>query len=309
VTGDRDVGIARSARAQEELAKAWLLDVLERTPLAEMEDVPIEWIAREGPALINDILRGVGGPTPSSELELPADGIERIGLLGRLRSGQAALQIPRDLAALQALLIEALRREIPERQLGAFAGSVERLAEIFGDIQAQVGERLVRERSGGARVDPLTGLPGAAELHEWLRIQLAEHRRDSRPFAVLMLDIDGLGRVNDAYGQDAGDRMLAAVAAVVRRQIRGVDRAFRLDEDELCVLAPDQDAEDVLPFAERLCDLVDRSQSTDGPRVAIAAGIASCPEHGEGPDDLLAAAEQATWSAKAAGRAVSIGSR
>jgi diguanylate cyclase (GGDEF)-like protein len=307
VNGDRDVGIARSARAREELAKAWLLDVLERTPLAEIGEVPIEWIAREGPALINDILRGVGGPAPASELELPADGIERIGGLGRLRSGESALQIPRDLAALQALLIEALRREVPERQLGAFAGSVERLAEIFGDIQAQVGERLVRERSGGARADPLTGLPGQAELHEWLRVELAEYRRSGRPFTVLIIDVDGLNRVNDAYGSDSGERMLSAISAVVRRQVRDVDRAFRLDRDELCVLAPDQRAHEVLPLAERLCDLVDRSQSADGPRVAISGGIASCPEHGESADDLLAAAEQATWSAKASGRPVSIG--
>jgi diguanylate cyclase (GGDEF)-like protein len=307
VNRERDVGIARSARAREELAKAWLLDVLERTPLEEMRDVPIEWIAREGPALINDILRGVGGPPHATELELPADGMERIGGLGHLRAGESALQIPRDLAALQALLIEALRREVPERQLGAFAGSVERLAEIFGDIQAQVGERLVRERSGDARVDPLTGLPGAAELHEWIRIQLTEHRRRGQPFTLVVIDIDGLGRVNDAYGRDSGDRMLAAVAAVVRRQIGGADRAFRLDEDELCVLAPDQDAADLLPLAKHLCELVDRSQSSEGPRVAIAAGIASCPEHGESADGLLAAAEQATWSAKASGRAVSVG--
>lgn len=307
MNGERDVGIARSARAREELAKAWLLDVLERTPLEEMRDVPIDWIAREGPALINDILRGVGAATPSSQLELPAEGIERLGGLGRLRPGESALQIPRDLAALQALLIEALRREVPERQIGAFAGSVERLAEIFGDIQAQVGENLVRERTGGARVDPLTGLPGTADLHEWLRIQISEHGRTSQPFAVLMIDIDGLGRVNDAYGRDSGDRMLAAVAAVVRRQVGMADRAFRLDEDELCVLAPGQDAADVLPLARHLCELIDRSQSTEGPRVAIAAGIASCPEHGTSADDLLAAAEQATWSAKAAGRGVAIG--
>jgi two-component system cell cycle response regulator len=97
------------------------------------------------------------------------------------------------------------------------------------------------------------------------------------------------------------------VAAVVRRQIGGADRAFRLDEDELCVLAPDQDAADLLPLAKHLCELVDRSQSSEGPRVAIAAGIASCPEHGESADGLLAAAEQATWSAKASGRAVSVG--
>lgn len=302
-----EAGIARSLRAREELAKAWLLDVLERTPLPEIRDVPIEWIAREGPSLIADILRGLWNPATNAELELPADGIERIGELGELRPGEAALQIPRDLAALQALMIEALRREVPERQLGAFAGSVERLAGIFGDIQAQVGERLVRERSGAPAADPLTGLPGEAELHEWMRILLAENRRHGHPFAVLIIDIDGLSRINDAYGRDAGDQMLRAVAAVVRRQIRTADRAFRLADDEFCVLAPEQRADEMLPLAEHLCSLVERSQAEEGPRVAISAGLAACPEHGDTVEALRAAAEEATWAAKAAGRGVVVG--
>jgi|SRR5215208_772198 len=305
--GRGEAGIARSRRAREELAKAWLLDVLERTPLPEIREVPIDWIAREGPSLIADILRGLSGPVSGDELELPADGIERIGELGGLRHGESAFQIPRDLAALQALMIEALRRDVPERQLGAFAGSVERLAGIFGDIQAQVGERLVRERSGAPATDPLTGLPGEAELHEWMRILLAEHRRHAHPFAVLMIDIDGLSRINGAYGRPAGDQMLSAVAAVVRRQIRGVDRAFRLADDEFCILAPQQRAAETLPLAEHLCSLVEHSQAEDGPRVAISAGLAACPEHGETAEALLAAADEATWAAKAAGRGVVIG--
>jgi diguanylate cyclase (GGDEF)-like protein len=190
--------------------------------------------------------------------------------------------------------------------VGAFAGSVERLAEIFGDIQAQVSERLVAERSGGAAVDPLTQLPGPAELHEWMRILLAEHRRDGRPFALVIIDCDGLGRINEAYGRDAGDRMLRAIAALVRRKVRGSDRAFRLEGDELCVLAPNQDASEALPFAEAVHEVVVRAQESEGPRISIHAGVASCPENGVDPETLLGAAEEAVWAAKAAGTGVAL---
>jgi diguanylate cyclase (GGDEF)-like protein len=303
-----EAGLARSQRAQEELAKSWLLEILERTPLAEIEDVPIGWIVREAPALIADIVGGVSDPSSPRELELPAEGLQRIGALGHLRRGDdAPALIPRDLAALQTILIEALRRDVPERQVGSFASSVERLAEIFGGIQATVNEELVNERAGEAPPDELTGLQGEVHMREWLRILLAEYRRYGHPFSVLMIDIEGMARINDAHGRGAGDRMITAVAAIVRRQVRMVDRAFRLTDDEFCVLAPHQQAEAMLPMAERLCEVVDRAQGPESPRIAIAAGIATCPDHGDDADALLSAAEEATWAAKAAGRGVAIG--
>ncbi len=93
----------------------------------------------------------------------------------------------------------------------------------------------------------------------------------------------------------------------MRRQIRPVDRAFRVADDEFVVLAPQQVSDDALPIAERLCELVERSQGTEGHRVAISIGLASCPEHGTEADGLLAAAEEASWAAKAAGRGVGVG--
>jgi diguanylate cyclase (GGDEF)-like protein len=303
-----EAGLARSQRAQEDLAKSWLLEILERTPLEEIEEVPIGWIVREAPALIADIIHGIADPTAPRELELPAEGLDRIGELGRLRRGDAApALIPRDLAALQTLLIEALRRDVPERQLGSFASSVERLAEIFGGIQATINEELVHERAGEAPPDELTGLQGEVHMREWLRILLAEHRRYGHPFSLLMIDIEGMARINDAHGRGAGDRMIAAVAAIIRRQVRAVDRAFRLSDDEFGVLAPHQQAAALLPLAERLCDVVDRAQGPESPRIAIAAGIATCPDHGEDTESLLSAAEEATWAAKAAGRGVAVG--
>ena len=303
----RDAGIARSKRAREELAKAWLLDILDRTPAAEVPDVPVEWVMREGPALIADVLRGLSDPVAAAELELPADGIERVNSLASLRQGEAAMRIPRDLAGLQALLVEALRREVPERRVGSFAGTAERLAAVFGDIQSQVLQRLVGERSEGATVDPLSGLPGAEALRDWLDLLLAEHARSGQPFALSVFDIEGLGRVNEAYGRDAGDRLLGAIGGVIGRQIRPEDRAFRLGGDEFGVLAPGQTATRALPLAEHLASLVDRSQMPSAPRIAITAGVVSCPEHGTRAEALLGAADEATWSAKAAGSSVVVG--
>jgi len=292
-------------RSAEELAKAWLLRVIERTPLAEVTNVELDLLRTEAAPLIAGILHELEGPMDEPGLDQPSEAQERARGLGRLRRGERApAEIPRDLAALQSLLIESLRRDIPERRSGDFARSVERLAEIFGSIQGAVTEGLVRERAGYARRDELTGLPGRAELYEWMQVLLAEYRRYGHPFAVALVDIEGLGRINDAHGRQAGDRMLVAVATLIRNQVRTVDRPFRVGDDEFCVLAPHEDAQQALPMAERLAAAIQSSQSDDGPRIAITIGISSCPDHADNAEGLLEVAQEATYAAKAAGRPV-----
>jgi diguanylate cyclase (GGDEF)-like protein len=300
--------IARTPREREQLAKDWLLRMIERTPLPEVGDLPVSWIVAEAPPLIADIIAALTDPAAALDRELEPAERERAAQLARLRDGPGAPeQIPRDLAALQALLVETIRREIPERRPGDFAQAVERLAEVFGSIQGAVASSLVEERSGGARVDELTGLPGPVQLDEWLRILLAEQRRYGHGFSVMLVDVDGLGLINEAYGRESGDRLLTAVAGVIRRQVRGVDQAFRLPGSEFCVLCPHHDAASLVPMAERMASLVEGSQAAEGPRIAVAIGIAACPDDGEEAELLLEAAQQATYAAKAAGRHVGTG--
>lgn len=299
--------IARLQRDRDELAKAWMLDLIERTPLTEVEGIELPWLAREAPGLIADILRAADDPQLAGQLGLDPGRAARGAGLRRLRRSPdaAASEVPRDLAALHALLIGALRRE-SGADVAGLGEPAERLALIFGAIQAALTSELARERDGEARRDQLTGLPGATELDEWMRAMFASERRYGTPFSVLLVDIDGLGRINDAYGRQAGDRMLAAVAGVVNRQVRAADRAFRLPDDELCLLLPYQGPIPALPVAERLVGLVEGAQGADGPRVDIAVGIAACPEHGRDSETLLAKAEEASYAAKAAGEAVAI---
>jgi diguanylate cyclase (GGDEF)-like protein len=290
---------------REELAKAWLLRLIERGTLADARDIPLDWIAREAPPLIADILGSVSGEPGNGELV--AQGRRRAEELAVLRSaGGNPTRLPRELASLQTLLIEALEREIPEGERGEFGRAVGRLAEAFGDLQTAVLEGLVRDRSGDASNDQLTGLPGASHLHEWLRVLLAEHRRYKHPFALALVDIDGLKRINDAHGREVGDRLVTALAETLRGQIRSADRVFRLAGDEFCVIAPHQEAETLKPLAERLVEVVVGSQPEDAPPVGISVGLASCPSHGESGGELLGAAEQAVYTAKAAGQPVAV---
>src|SRR5918996_341571 len=276
--------VARTPREREQLAKDWLLRMTERTPLPQGGDLPVSWIATETPPLIADILAALADPAAAPDRELEPAERERAAKLARLRDGPAAPeQIPRDLAALQALLVETIRREIPERRGGGLPPPVERLP-------------------GGIR-----GLPGPVQLDEWLRILLAEQRRYGHGFSVVLVDIDGLGLINDAYGRETGDHLLTALAGVIRRQVREVDQAFRLAGSEFCVLCPHEDAASLVPMAERIASLVEGSQADEGPRIAIAIGIAACPDDGEEAELLLEAAQEATYSAKAAGRHVGTG--
>jgi len=299
--------ISRVNDARDELAKAWVMEIIERTPVAELGDIGLDWIAREAPPLIASILGALSEPTLAADRELGPSELRQAGEIHKLRNSEAApANLPRDLASLQAILIEALRREIPEREAGEFARWVSRLAEVFGAIQGVVVEDLVRERSGNAARDDSTGLPGPSELHEWMRVLQAGERRYGNGFTLMIFEVGGLKTIADAYGASAAERMLQAVIDVIEGEIRAGDRAFRLDHDQLASLLPQQGPLPTLALAERLATLIDHSQSDDGPRVTISIGIASCPEHGNSPETLLAAAEQAAFTAQAAGEPIAV---
>ena len=293
-----DAPFARLEEARYELAKAWLQGIIDRTPLDEVGRLPVDQIAREAPNVIAGILAELNATATHPGAATAAQA--RLVELGRLRTPPEAIHS--DLGALQSLLIGSLRGEIRERE--GFARAAERLAEIFGSIQAALGRTLVGE--GGTATRDVPGLGGSGQLHDSLRRLVAGYQRYGHPFAVLSIDIEGLGRVNQAYGRETGDRVIEVVAATLSQQIREVDHAFRLADDDFCILAPYQSAEAVRPLAERLRSAVGGSGTPESPRASLAIGIASCPQHGDSAVQLLDAAQEATFAAKASGQGIAI---
>ena len=305
--------LARLDRSRDELAKAWLVRLIERASLDEISQLPTEQIARELPALISDIVSSVASAN-GDPYQLSEEQTRRAATLAGLRSGREseAAEVARDVSALQVVLVRALREELAESEPERFAEAVERLVDATGAISAAAVEELVRRRSreleSQANTDPLTGLGNLRQLQRQLGQMLELQKRYGHPFGVLLMDIDGLKRINDAHGHQAGDRVLMQVAMSLQRSIRSVDVAARLGGDEFCVLAPEQEADAAVKLAERLSSAVEEEVATpDEPPVSLSIGVVSCPAHGNEAEALIESADQAMYRAKAGGNAVALG--
>ncbi|WP_409073735.1 GGDEF domain-containing protein [Micromonospora chalcea] len=158
--------------------------------------------------------------------------------------------------------------------------------------------------------DPLTGLWNYRYLRESIRREVERANRFGRMLSVLALDLDRFKRVNDTWGHAAGDAVLVEFARRVRGVIREVDLAFRQGGEEFVVLLPETDARGATIVAERLGAVV-RDQpvtvegSTDEPvhvPVTVSIGIAVYPDHAVDGQQVLDAADDALYAAKAAGR-------
>ena len=153
--------------------------------------------------------------------------------------------------------------------------------------------------------DSLTGLYNRNKLDAILSDQIALFKRNSRPFAVLMLDIDHFKTLNDSRGHIAGDELLAAVAKILARSIRSVDFAARYGGDEFAIILIDTLADAAMDTAERIRSQVESAHYSAGDEsatVTVSIGIAQWQSEDATPGAVFARADGALYEAKRAGR-------
>jgi len=150
-----------------------------------------------------------------------------------------------------------------------------------------------------ATQDSLTGLGNRALFEEQLAAAAARSARSGEPLALLLVDLDGLKQINDAWGHAAGDVALRALGRSLSRAIRAGDLACRLGGDEFAVILPAAVREDALRIAERTRERLKRTGS-----YRISGGVADyTPRNGSAADPagLYSAADRAAYLAKRAG--------
>ncbi|HEU4392391.1 MAG TPA: GGDEF domain-containing protein [Solirubrobacterales bacterium] len=157
-----------------------------------------------------------------------------------------------------------------------------------------------------ARRDELTGVGNYRGLHERLAEEIARHRRRSREFALILLDLDGFKAVNERLGHLEGDRLLAEIGAALSDEVRAEDSVFRQGGDEFAVIVPEASAEEAEEVAARLrARTRHRGFGSDEKwPVTAACGFAMFPVDGVTVDDLLGFADSDLFAAKREGRAV-----
>jgi diguanylate cyclase (GGDEF)-like protein len=228
---------------------------------------------------------------------------------GRSPAGRLALEVSRQHVALLA----KLREELGDGESEGFAAAAQRLAAEFGSVTATAVDA-----AHEPALDAGTAKAPAAEHRELASLfrpghmrrrleQLVEtNRRYGHPFGLAVFDASGPGTRNgDAGGGQ--ETVLAILGAALRDSIRIVDEAFRLEEDAICVLAPNLRTVEGMQMAERLLGKLDELERAGGLRIAVAAGVVACPDHGADADVLLHKADAAMWRARAVGQPVGVG--
>lgn len=218
-------------------------------------------------------------------------------------------RIAGEVSSLQASLLSKLRQELGEEAPEQFAAAAQRLAADFGSVAATAVDAAYEQAA--AQVRPgldeqreLTSLYQPGHMRRRLDQMAETNRRYGHPFALAVFDASGPGTRNGDGGQET---VLAIVGAALRDSIRLVDEAFRLEEDAICVLAPNLHTVEAVQMAERLLGQLDELERAGGLRIAVSAGVVACPDHGADVDLLLHKADAAMWRARAVGQPVGLG--
>jgi diguanylate cyclase (GGDEF)-like protein len=152
-----------------------------------------------------------------------------------------------------------------------------------------------------AATDPLTGLPNKRSLDEALRRLIAQSERTGLPLSVVLIDLDHFKSVNDGFGHEMGDRVLAAFGAMLSAEQRASDIAARSGGEEFVVLLPATDDMGAMAVAEKLRVATHRL-NVGGVSVTGSFGVATFPQHGPDAGRLLRLADRALYAAKHNGR-------
>lgn len=162
-----------------------------------------------------------------------------------------------------------------------------------------------QEWQQAAEVDALTGLINRAAFLPMLADEHQRAKRLKRSYALALLDIDHFKRVNDVYGHQVGDEVLAHFASLMQANIRGIDKAARLGGDEFAILFPESTASDAIAAMERLRQRLEAQCIISGAAQVFVTSSIGITEYQGGdvtPDMLRTRADQLLYAAKHAGR-------
>jgi len=186
-----------------------------------------------------------------------------------------------------------------------FAGE-KRLRAVIHDIsETQRLERIVQERTNElehlANTDRLTGLYNRERLEEVLRQEQYRADRYKSSFAIVKLDLDDFQKINDEYGHDRGDKVLVAVAELIRGFCREVDSVCRWSGEEFLIVLPESNLDGAYLMADNLRSRIESHHFTGIDGLTASFGVDMYQE-GENINDLFRRVDQALRTAKDTGK-------
>jgi len=197
-------------------------------------------------------------------------------------------------------------------------------SDVLGHMQRSLDDELERLRSSTAKsegivedlrqanfrlremshTDELTEVGNRRNFDLRLREEISRSSRFGHAFSLLMIDIDGFKKFNDAFGHPKGDAVLRALGALMRSASREGDVPCRIGGEEFAFILPETGKADGLVFAERFRKRVESSvMAPDSLNpITVSIGLAAFPQDGRNSDEIVWASDEALYESKRAGR-------
>jgi two-component system, cell cycle response regulator len=156
-----------------------------------------------------------------------------------------------------------------------------------------------------ATIDHLTSLLNKATITRTLIDEIAASLRDQRWISIVLLDIDQFKSINDVHGHLMGDRLLQAIAKVLKTSIRRRDKVGRFGGDEFMIVLPETGPKGALRLAERIRSNVEKTAGAElefSAGITVSLGAASCRAAEPNDNSLIEHADAALYRAKSLGR-------
>lgn len=201
------------------------------------------------------------------------------------------------------------------RALGRNVGLRVALCDYFTNVSPKmknpvfVEVQILLQKERTALIDELTGLYNRRFFNSILKREVEHAKRFEQPFSLLVLDVDRFKSYNDLLGHQAGDRLLAELAGLLKQTARTIDYVVRYGGEEFCVLLPQSDKQKALMAAERHRAAVEQHEFAgqanmpDG-NVTVTIGVATFPTDAQDGLELFQRADEALYRGKNTGRNV-----
>ena len=147
-----------------------------------------------------------------------------------------------------------------------------------------------------ASSDSMTGLANHGRLFEVLHAEICRSERTGREFSLLLLDLDGLKKINDRFGHLAGSRALCRLAQIIKDCSRSIDTAARHGGDEFALVLPETNAAAARLVEQRIHELL--AKDSEEPALSVSVGVAGYPSDATTIGTLLYAADRALYEMK-----------
>jgi len=191
---------------------------------------------------------------------------------------------------------------------GAFGGKIVTIKHKAIELRGKKYILEVFEDITDAITDGLTGSYNRRKLKEDIKEEVERAERYDNNLSVLMIDIDWFKEYNDFHGHQKGDKLLIRLVRTISYNIRFTDKLYRYGGEEFVVLLPETAEVQAKEVAEKIRRKVEEKKfdgaekSQPGKNITISIGVAGYPKNGTSSTEVIHAADDALYDAKASGK-------